>query len=202
MSQIQVWIETLIENYGYISLFILMIVENVFPPIPSEVILTFAGFMTCLTYLTIPGVVIVATLGSFLGSFILYFLGRLISIERLETLLDSQLARRLHFHKESVHKTQDWFLKHGKTAVFFGRLVPMIRSLISIPAGMTKMPVVSYSLYTLFGTLFWDILLVVIGRLLGSQWHLISFYMQRYDYAWKIILILFIIYFIIKKKKS
>lgn len=198
----QTLIMELIENYGYISLFILMIVENVFPPIPSEVILTFAGFMTNMTYLTIPGVIIVASLGSYLGGLILYYLGRLLTYERLETMLDSKLAKRLHFHKESVQKTQSWFDRHGKKAVFIGRLVPMIRSLISIPAGIVQMPFITYSLYTLLGTILWDIILVVVGSILGSQWEMISYYMNQYDFVWKILLITGIIYYVIKKKKT
>ena len=110
------------EEYGYISLFLLMIIENVFPPIPSEVILTFAGFMTSMTYLSIPGVIIVGSCGSFLGGFILYYLGRLLTPERLERLLESRWAKWLHFHKQDVEKTQNWFLKHGKKAVFLGVL--------------------------------------------------------------------------------
>ena len=165
----QDWIMFVMEEYGYISLFLLMIIENVFPPIPSEVILTFAGFMTSMTYLSIPGVIIVGSCGSFLGGFILYYLGRLLTPERLERLLESRWAKWLHFHKQDVEKTQNWFLKHGKKAVFFGRLVPMIRSLISIPAGMAQMPFMSYSLYTLLGTLLWDTLLVLAGTYLGQQ---------------------------------
>ncbi|WP_028041902.1 DedA family protein [Candidatus Stoquefichus massiliensis] len=194
----QEWITMLIQEYGYISLFVLMIIENVFPPIPSEVILTFAGFMTAMTYLTIPGVIIVGSCGSFLGGFVLYYLGRLLTPSRLENLLNSKWAIRLHFHKEDVKKTQDWFLKHGKKAVFFGRLVPMIRSLISIPAGMAQMSFVSYSLYTLLGTLLWDTILVLLGTYLGEQWPYISTIMSQYDIVWKGIIVIIVGYWIFK----
>lgn len=196
----QEWITMLIQEYGYISLFILMIVENVFPPIPSEVILTFAGFMTSMTYLTVLGVIIVGSCGSFLGGLILYYLGRLLTPTRLESLLNSRLAKRLHFHQADIQKTQNWFLKHGKKAVFFGRLVPMIRSLISIPAGMAQMPVISYSLYTLLGTLLWDTILVLGGTYLGQQWDFISTLMSEYDMVWKLLFIGFLILWIVKKK--
>ena len=196
----QDWIMFVMEEYGYISLFLLMIIENVFPPIPSEVILTFAGFMTSMTYLSIPGVIIVGSCGSFLGGFILYYLGRLLTPERLERLLESRWAKWLHFHKQDVEKTQNWFLKHGKKAVFFGRLVPMIRSLISILAGMAQMPFMSYSLYTLLGTLLWDTLLVLAGTYLGQQWTLISTFMSEYDLVWKVILIGLVIFWFVRKK--
>lgn len=194
----QEWIIMLIQEYGYVSLFVLMIVENVFPPIPSEVILTFAGFMTSMTYLTILGVIIVGSCGSFLGGLILYYLGRLLTPLRLENLLNSQWAIRLHFHKEDIQKTQDWFLKHGKKAVFFGRLVPMIRSLISIPAGMAQMSFFSYSLYTLLGTLLWDTILVLLGTYLGQQWPYISTIMGQYDIIWKLIVLFIVGYGIFK----
>lgn len=194
----QEWIIMLIQEYGYVSLFVLMIVENVFPPIPSEVILTFAGFMTSMTYLTILGVIIVGSCGSFLGGLILYCLGRLLTPLRLESLLNSQWAIRLHFHKEDIQKTQDWFLKHGKKAVFFGRLVPMIRSLISIPAGMAQMSFFSYSLYTLLGTLLWDTILVILGTYLGQQWPYISTIMGQYDIIWKLIVLFIVGYGIFK----
>lgn len=192
----QEWIMMLIEDYGYISLFVLMIVENVFPPIPSEVILTFGGFMTTMTYLTIPGVIIVGTCGAYLGGLVLYYLGRLLTPQRLISLLDRPLARVLHFHKEDVEKTQEWFFKHGKKAVFLGRLVPMIRSFISIPAGMAQMPFITYSLYTLLGTLLWNIILVMLGAYLGQQWTMISTFMNQYSMIIKMMIGLLVIYWI------
>ena len=195
----QDWIMMLMEEYGYISLFLLMIIENVFPPIPSEVILTFAGFMTSMTYLSIFGVIIVGSLGSFIGGFLLYLIGRLLTPQRLTHLLESPWIKWLHFKSEDIYKTQGWFVKHGKKAVFFGRLVPTIRSLISIPAGMAQMPVITFSLYTLFGTLLWDTILVLLGTYLGANWSLISMYMNKYDMIWKVILVVLILYWILKK---
>lgn len=190
----------LIQDYGYISLFLLMVIENIFLPIPSEVILTFAGMMTSLTYLTIPGVIIVGSCGSFLGGFILYYLGRLLTVERLDRLLNSQWAKSLHFYKANVQKTQDWFLKHGKKAVFFGRLVPMIRSFISIPAGMAQMSIFTYSLYSLLGTILWDGVLVFIGVYLGQQWTLISTLMAQYHVIVKTIFIGIVVLWFIRKR--
>lgn len=190
----------LIEEYGYISLFLLMIVENVFPPIPSEIILTFAGFMTSRGDLDVIGVIVVGTCGSFLGSYILFYLGRKMTINSLERLLDSPISKKLHFQKKEVMNTLDWFLKHGPKAVFLGRLVPVIRSLISIPAGMSQMSFISFSLYTLLGTLLWDSVLVCLGIYLGQNWELMIMMINQY----KIITILFIIgvilYWILKKK--
>lgn len=196
----QEWIIQVMQEYGYISLFMLMIVENVFPPIPSEVILTFAGFMTSFTYLSKFGVLIVGTCGSFLGSFILYSIGRLLTPQRLERLLDSHWARWLHFHKEDVKKTQDWFIKHGKKAVLFGRLVPMMRSFISIPAGIMQMPIITYSLYTLLGTFIWDSVLIILGIYLGEHYVYISTMMSQYHVVIKLIFVGIVAIWIAKKK--
>lgn len=190
----------LIQDYGYISLFLLMVIENVFPPIPSEVILTFAGLMTSFTYLTIPGVVIVGSCGSFLGGFILYYLGRLLTPSRLDQLFNSQWAKRLHFRQESIQKTQDWFLKHGKKAVFFGRLIPVMRSFISIPAGIAQMSLLTYSLYTLLGTLLWDGILVIMGVYLGQQWTHISTLMAQYQVIIMLIFIGIVVFWVIRKR--
>ncbi len=188
-----------LEKYGYISLFLLMVLENVFPPIPSEIILTFGGFMTAITYLSVPGVIIVGTCGSFIGGLILYYIGRILTPKRLSKLLESKWVKWLHFQSSDVYKTQDWFLKHGKKAVFLGRLVPMIRSLISIPAGMAQMPFFTYSLFSLLGTLLWDTILVLLGTYLGAKWSLISTFMSKYDMVWKIGLFVIGGYWLIKK---
>ena len=196
----QAWLIYLIEEYGYFSLFWLMIIENVFPPIPSELVLTFGGFMTSITYLSVPGVIIVSSLGSFIGALILYWVGRLLTPRRLEKWLDSPWSKRLHFERENIEKTENWFAKHGKKAVFFGRLVPMIRSLISIPAGMSNMAFIPFSLYTLLGTILWDTLLVGIGVALGSQWAMISVFMEQYKhFIWGGLGIILVIWFLKKK---
>lgn len=196
----QDWIMVFIEQYGYVSLFLLIVLENVFPPIPSEVILTFGGFMTTKTYLHPLGVILISTIGALIGAYLLFYLGRMVTPQRLETLLDSKIAKRLHFKKEDIYKTQNWFLKHGNKAVFFGRLVPVIRSLISIPAGMSQMSFVSFSLYTLLGTLLWNTVLVCIGVYLGSQWILIVNLMKQYEMIWIIIALVIVFLIIIKKK--
>lgn len=198
----QEWIITLLQNYGYISLLILMILENLFPPIPSEFILTFAGFLTSFTDLHLLGVIVVGTLGTYLGSLILYFIGRQMTQLGLEKWLSSSLAKKLHFRKSEIDKTQNWFFKHGTKAVFFGRMIPIIRSLISIPAGIAQMPFVSFSLYTLLGTMVWNTLLVFLGYFLGQQWTLILDYIKKYNFIWLMILGGLCFYWIVKKKMT
>ena len=129
-----------LNQFGYLGVTILIALENIFPPIPSEVILTFGGFMTTYTKLTLSGVIACATAGSVIGAVVLYELGYLLTNEKLNRFLYGRLGRLLHFNRDDVEYTMDWFRKKGKYTVFFCRCVPIVRSLISIPAGMAKMP--------------------------------------------------------------
>ena len=128
----------MVNRFGYVGVLILIAVENVFPPIPSEVILTFGGFLTTCTRLHPAGVVLSSTAGSLLGALVLYGAGTLVSPESLSELLDSRPMKLLGFHAEDAWKTITWFQKKGQRAVLFGRCIPIIRSLISVPAGMAR----------------------------------------------------------------
>lgn len=175
-----------ITNYGYLAIFLLIFIENIFPPIPSEVVLTFGGFMTTQTSLHVVGVIVVATLGSYVGAVILYYLGYVLQPSKFERLLENKFVKKLGFKMENIEKAQSWFTNHGKSTVFLCRLVPVIRSLISIPAGMAKMNFVVFSLWTMLGTLLWNTILVCIGKILGNNWSQISVYIQ--EYAWGIVI--------------
>jgi len=183
----------LINNYSYKAIFILIMIENIFPPIPCEVILTFGGFLTTITLLQPHRVIIVATLGSYLGSVILYFMGYLIKIKKL-----NQLLIFCHFKPNDLERSISWFEHYGKITVLLGRLVPIIRSLVSLPAGITKMNFFSFSLYTLIGTIIWNTILVYLGIVLGNNWIMISKYIKQYTL---IISIIFLIILIIKKRR-
>ncbi len=174
------WITDFMEQYGYFGILMMIALENLFPPIPSEVILTFGGFMTTNTNLTPLGVVTVATLGSLLGAVVLYYIGRLLGVERLEKLID-RWGRLLRVKKEDVRKADQWFDKYGYWAVFLCRMVPIVRSLISIPAGMSNMKLVPFLLFTTLGTLIWNTLLVYIGSAVGDNWHSIVEFMDLYS---------------------
>ena len=184
-----------INLYGYKAILVLITLENIFPPIPCELILTFSGFLTTISNLDPPGVIIVATLGSYLGAVILYSCGYLIDYNRLISFL----TNKLHFNNDSVYRSINWFDKYGKIIVFLGRLIPIIRSLISIPAGITKMNFFNFSIYTIIGSLIWNAVLVYFGIFLGDNWQLISFYLQRYSI---IIVFILIIIFITKKVRT
>ncbi|HHV45163.1 MAG TPA: DedA family protein [Firmicutes bacterium] len=171
----------IINRYGYIGILLLITLENVFPPIPSEVILTFGGFVTTYTSLRVWGVVVAATVGSVLGAVILYGVGRLMNAERLGRLLDGRWGKVLRLKKDDVLKAEEWFLRHGNLAVFLCRFVPIVRSLISLPAGMSKMPPRSFLILTIIGTSIWNVVLVLLGRLARNAWEIIVEYLDIYS---------------------
>ncbi len=166
------------ENYGYIGILFLIAIENLFPPIPSEVILTFGGFLTTYSKLSPFGVIISATIGSLIGAIILYYAGTFINVK-----------------KDDLGKTNRWFNKYGNKAVLFGRFVPIIRSLISIPAGCAKMSMTTFIIYTTIGSLIWNTVLVYAGALLGENWSIVANILSKYS---KIVLFIILLYIVIK----
>jgi len=176
----QTWIIEIMEKFGYIGILFLIAVENIFPPIPSEVILTFGGFMTTKTNLTVLGVVWFATLGSVVGAVVLYGMGHLINIDRMEKWID-KYGHILKITKDDLHKADTWFSKYGVWTVFFCRFIPLIRSLISIPAGMAHMNFGLFLLLTASGTFIWNIVLVHLGAALGDSWEDIVQIMDVYS---------------------
>lgn len=198
------WIINIMEQFGYFGIFLLIMVENLFPPIPSEVILTFGGYMTTHTNLTVTGVVMTSTIGSVVGAIILYGIGLLIDINRIEKIVD-KWGRLLRLTKKDVHKANDWFAKYGVWTVFFCRFIPLIRSLISLPAGMAKMNFGVFLLLTTLGTFIWNAVLVNIGAAVGGSWETIVGYMDIYANVVYIGLVLLLIVFIVlfvRKKQS
>ena len=199
------WITQFMEQYGYLGVFLMIALENVFPPIPSEIILPFGGFMTTYTSMTVPGVVIASTAGSVVGAMILYGIGLLLDVERLEKIID-RFGHILRITKEDVHKADAWFDKYGIWTVLFCRMVPLIRSLISIPAGMSNMKFWLFIAFTTVGTLIWNIILVSVGAALGDNWDRITEFMDVYsNIAYAIIglgIIIFLVYFFNKKRKK
>lgn len=169
----------MMESYGYFGILLLIAIENLFPPIPSEVILTFGGFMTTTSGMTIPGVIAAATLGSLAGAVLLYGIGRVLSAERLEAIV-VRYGAILRLKPEDIRRADAWFDKYGAWAVFFGRLVPLIRSLISIPAGSSGMNFTTFLLLTTIGSLIWNTALVAIGAAVGASWDTIVHYMDVY----------------------
>lgn len=170
----QGWILDVMERFGYLGMGFLIAVENLFPPIPSELILTFGGFLTTKTALRLPGMILYATLGSLAGAVMLYGVGRLLDRERLNALLSCPLVQKLGFQKQSVLDSVERFGREGKKLVLLGRCVPIVRSLVSIPAGMSRMDFCSFLWLTVLGSTIWNGILLTLGAAAGASWALLA----------------------------
>lgn len=180
----------IMDTYGYLGVCFLIAVENLFPPIPSEVILPFTGFMTTYTRMTVSGAVTFATIGSTIGAIILYWAGTALTPEKLHGMFEKKWVKRLGFEQKDVEKTLKWFDERGKKAILFGRCVPIIRSLVSIPAGMAQVNFTVFFIYTVIGSTIWNILLISLGAMLGASWETIMVYVNRYSAFIKILLLI------------
>ena len=198
------WIIEMMNSYGYIGILLLIALENIFPPIPSEVILTFSGFLTTTSDATITGVIIFSTIGSVVGAIILYGIGLLLNVHRLEKIVD-RWGHILRLTRKDIRKADAWFHKFGIWAVLVGRLVPLVRSLISIPAGMAHMNFGVFLLFTTIGSLIWNSILVNVGAALGSSWSTVVGYMDTYSNIVVIILgalfLLFVFLYVRSRRK-
>lgn len=174
------WIISTMEQYGLWGIFFLIALENLFPPIPSEVILTFGGVMTGQTDLTVTGVILVSTAGSVAGAIVLYGVGLLMDVQRLEKIVD-RYGKLLRVKKEDIYRADAWFDKYGVWTVFLCRMIPLIRSLISIPAGMSNMNFLLFLIFTTAGTLIWNTVLVNLGAAFSNSWHTVVEYMDVYS---------------------
>lgn len=182
---------SIMGKYGYIGVFLLIMIENVFPPIPSEIILLFGGFMTTYTKLSIFGMIVASTLGSLFGAIILYYIGKIFNKDRLKKIISGKLGKILRLKVSDIDNADNWFDNKGNKTVFFCRFIPLVRSLISIPAGMSEMPMFKFLLYTLFGSLIWNTVLIIVGSVVGENWTKIVGILDTYSHI--VVIILFII---------
>lgn len=171
----------LIEKFGYFGVSLLIFIENLFPPIPSEGILLFGGYAARTTSLNIIGVIISATVGSMLGAIALYSVGRAFGKERLKGILAGKIGRILHFRPESIDKADVWFSRFSSRAVLVCRCIPIVRSVISIPAGISKMKPVKFLLLTLLGSTVWNSLIVWLGYKAGAAWKSVEKWLGVYS---------------------
>ena len=189
------------NKFGYIGILLLIMIENLFPPIPSEVILTLGGYVSIQdgSNLTLIGVVISSTIGSIIGAIILYFIGYMFNVNKLINMCDTKLFKILKIKKEGIIKSYDNFKKRGSIAVLYSRCIPIVRSLISIPAGINKMNFLLFIIYTTIGSLFWNFVLVYLGSLVGENYMLVVSIFKKYSNIMLILLIIIPLYKIIKK---
>lgn len=200
------WITKTISSLGYLGIALLMFLENLFPPIPSELIMPLAGF-TASPYqpggakLNILGVFLSGLLGSVVGALIWYYPGKFLEERRLKKLAN-KYGKWLSISGEDIDKAKSWFNRHGGKAVLFGRLVPGIRTLISVPAGMSSMPLLPFLFYTTVGSALWVGLLTYLGYVLGRQYELVDKYLAPVSKIVLVGLILLFGFWVFKRKRK
>lgn len=171
------WVLYIIGSGGYWGIFFLMVIENVFPPIPSELILPLAGFAAAKGDLHIVGVALVGTCGAVVGCLPWYILGRLFNTEHLKHI-SARYGRAFTLSPHDIDAAGAWFSQYGQKMVLFGRLVPTVRTLISIPAGITRMPLCTFLLYSFIGSAIWTTMLALVGYILQSQYTIVTQYVD------------------------
>ncbi|KDA06360.1 membrane protein [Microbacterium sp. CH12i] len=172
LNAVATWAVSLMESLGGFGAGLAIALENLFPPLPSEVILPLAGFAAAKGSLGLVEVLIWTTVGSVVGALALYGVGAWLGRRRMYAI-----AERIPLIKVTdVERTEAWFDKHGSKAVFFGRMIPIFRSLISIPAGIERMPLLRFTLLTTAGSAIWNTIFVLAGYYLGANWHVVEQY--------------------------
>ena len=198
------WLVSIITTLGYPGVALSVFIESFFAPIPSEIILPFSGFVASTGALNIYWVIVVATLAAYLGTLPFYFIGRW-GEKYVFTFLD-KYGKYLFIDKRDVDWAFGLFEKHGNKIVLGGRLIPIVRTLISFPAGVAKMKFVVFSLYTLIGAFFWNTLLAYAGYILADSWESVGAWIGKYEKAILVVgVLLVMLYFFrgyLRKKKS
>lgn len=185
INTIYAFCQNAMQIMGYPGLALVMFLENVFPPIPSEIVLPLAGTLTVSSDPNVPAqfslvnVILWATLGSFVGAWMWYWIGYLIGEVRVRRLLQ-KIGKVIMITEKDLDQSEHWFDKYGEWCVFFGRMIPIIRTLISVPAGLQKMNWAKFSIFTIIGTLLWNIFLGTAGRILGDNYTIIIEWVDRY----------------------
>ncbi|MFD1323547.1 DedA family protein [Micromonospora sonneratiae] len=189
------FVTDLVERLGGPGAGLAVALENLFPPIPSEVILPLAGFAASQGRMNLAAAIGWTTLGSVAGALALYYVGVVLGRDRVRAI-----AAKLPMVKVSdIDRTEAWFARHGVKTVFFGRMIPIFRSLISIPAGVERMPVATFLLYTTLGSLIWNTVFVMAGYLLGENWHAVETYAGTFQNLVIVVCALAVAYFVISR---
>ena len=174
--------QDVIEQLGYVGVALLVVAENVFPPIPSEIVLPFAGFVAQRGSESVVIMILAATVGSVGGALIMYWIAAVIGDERLHAFT-RRFGKWVQIREADLNRAEEWFDRHATSAVLLGRCVPLIRSVVSIPAGFRRMKLVPYIAYTFAGSLVWNVLLIGAGSLLGDNWERVGSYVGVFQWV-------------------
>lgn len=205
INQVEKWYE---QNMNYGSITFLMFIESTFIPLPSEIVIPPAAYIASKegSHLNLYLVILFGTLGAYLGAIFNYFFGMLLGRPLLHKFADSKLGKLFLLSSEKIQKSEDYFKTHGKTSTFVGRLIPGIRQLISIPAGLAKMNFLTFSIFTILGAGIWNIILALVGYFAQGQSELIDKYSHEIGYIFLGIIALvaafYLVKYLIKKAKK
>jgi membrane protein DedA with SNARE-associated domain len=198
IETLNTWVLSLITSFGYVGLGFVMFLENIFPPIPSEIILPLAGSLIVKGDFSLAGITLVGMIGSVTGAWVFFGIGYWFDEKRVRFLI-RKYGKWFLLSTEDLDRALSWFQRYGCWVVFFGRMIPMVRSLISIPAGMAKMSLAKFTLFTALGTACWSFLLSLTGLILRENWILVEEYLARYDTIIWILISVGILVFMFKK---
>lgn len=190
------WLAQFIEQSGYLAVAFLMFAETLFPPIPSEVIMPLAGLAAAQNKLSLGGVMFAGTMGALLGNVFWYLLARTFGFDRFERFVIRH-GRLMTMDKRDLEKSKQWFDRYGGLAVGVGRVVPTVRTLISVPAGVLKMRLLRFLFYTSLGTFVWTMLLTLAGYMLGSQYTDVESWMMPFSNGVIAVIVLIYLYRVI-----
>ncbi|MER5333273.1 DedA family protein [Micromonospora sp. NPDC002717] len=191
------WVAGVIDAAGAFGVALLVALESIIPPIPSEIVLAMAGYLAGEGRFNVVLVVLAATAGSLVGALVLYWLGAVAGEDRLKRWLD----RLPLVDRDDLEKADRWFERHGRWAVLFGRMIPVVRSLVSIPAGANRMPLPEFVAFTTLGSGVWNSIFVGLGYALGSRWQQIERYSDWFDYGIVAVLVVMIAWWAVKKSR-
>ena len=208
------WVQDVINQFGYLGVALLVVIENVFPPIPSEIVLPFAGFVAqqgasavnatagaAQSDTTVVGMMIAATVGSVVGALILYFVSAAIGPERLRGFVE-RFGKWFGVKSADLVRAEEWFDRRSVVAVLVGRCVPLIRSIVSIPAGFRRMKLTSFVVLTAIGSAVWNIALIGAGAVLGDQWERVREYVGVFQWLVIAAVLLLLVRFVVSRLKN
>ena len=201
LEHLRIIIEQIILTLGYPGVALIMFAENLFPPIPSEVVLPFAGSLVEAGQLSLVGVLISSTIGAVLGTSLFYYLGQLLDEARTRQLI-RRYGRWLALDESDLEHSLAMFHRHDRGIIFFGRFLPGLRTLISLPAGIARMRLGTFLLFTLLGTLAWNSILIGAGVLLGQNWERILSLVDRYETFFWIIIVILVALFVVQRVRK
>jgi len=195
------YITTLIQTTSYAGIFILMFLESVLIPIPSEVTMPFAGFLASTGKLNLWLVIIDGTIANLAGSLLAYYIGFVLEAKVIESLI-KKYGKFILVSPNEYHHAMQWFDRYGDKIVFISRLLPAIRTVISLPAGLAAMNIKKFIIYTVLGCFIWSTFLTYIGYILGKNWQSVHTYYSKFEYAILTLLVIAVVYYIYKKLKK